>query len=920
MLMLLTCLLSQQLIAQNIPLAYNFNIYNSGIPSNTIYNILCDKDGNLWLATNKGLAKYDGNSFKIFNLQNGFADNEIVNLFYQPKLNMLWALTYNSQLVRINTLNNKFINTKPNLEVLGAFMYAFQQKKAINFLTPKQIFTYKDQTFFREDINDKTFKNYLLANQTTIPEFNSKLHEEVVWDKVYKANGVLKLSWISTNTRFGNYHSILLGTKAYIQKGGKIYCIINLKNTFKDKDAFIVDLVIKNKDLYVAVNGKDGGIYYAKDYFSNPSQSIFERISNTSKTASICLDKLGNIWYALNSGLYVINQPQLGLKNNPFKNSDTLINADQKKYALIFLYAGITNDIVLRNNNDNKNYSYYKSNVKEGSKSYLKKNQITSMVKDISHDGKLLFYSEGIISQSEKGLEYTVLKTNNFKRYVTIRKGDYHQNKILVSTSNDSLYVLDKTSKKILNKYSINQMGTIYNIYYLNDKCILLCTQKGVYTTNIKLTALQLLSKNIYKKVLIDNDIFYFISDSELSYYDRKNSKHITSLFNNKYFLSGFTIENISISKDKIELLTDIGYVTADKNIIYKKPSPIQFNLNSLDLKDTILYNITSKIDLTPLKSKQIKFNVHFLNPENNYYQKSYSFTKKNEAENWVTFIGNTFSQNNLLPGNYVLTIKGRFAEANTEKTIVYEINIQPKFWQTGWFLSFCIFIAIGLVMGATWYVFNIQQKKKTIKIELERRMAEIENKAFLNQLNPHFLYNTLNTLQDYIIQKDTHNGIIYLQRVASLHRNILEFNQKDLITVEDEKAFLEKYLFIQQKRYSDKFSFEISFEEEIGGLKLPPMLLQPLVENAIEHGFANSDEGNHVRVNFVKDKFLKITITDNGNGDLQTLKQLKDGHALYMIKERLDFINQKKNTNQNTINFNANLPKGIIITILIDI
>lgn len=251
---------------------------------------------------------------------------------------------------------------------------------------------------------------------------------------------------------------------------------------------------------------------------------------------------------------------------------------------------------------------------------------------------------------------------------------------------------------------------------------------------------------------------------------------------------------------------------------------------------------------------------------------------------------------------------------------MTYQIVIEAKFWQTAWFLSLCIFIAISVIIFATWSIFNLRQKKKAIKAELERRMAEIENKAFLNQLNPHFLYNALNTLQDYIIQKDTHNGIIYLQRVASLHRNILDFNQKDLITVSDEKAFLEKYLFIQQKRYSDKFSFEITLDEEVGNSKLPPMLLQPLVENAIEHGFANSDEGNHVRVSFVKDKFLKIIIADNGSGDLKNLKQLKDGHALYMIKERLDFINQKKHTNQNTTHFNANNPKGIIITITIDL
>jgi sensor histidine kinase YesM len=259
--------------------------------------------------------------------------------------------------------------------------------------------------------------------------------------------------------------------------------------------------------------------------------------------------------------------------------------------------------------------------------------------------------------------------------------------------------------------------------------------------------------------------------------------------------------------------------------------------------------------------------------------------------------------------------------ETGEEKIISYQIRIEPKFWQTNWFLVLGIFIAICIVSLITWLLFNQNQLKGLHKIELERKIAEIENKAFLNQLNPHFLYNTLNTLQDYIIQKDTHNGIMYLQRITSLHRNILEFNQKNYITVAEEQTFLDKYLFLQQKRYSDKFNFEVKATQDALKLQLPSMLIQPLVENTIEHGFNGKEKDKFITVSFEKKLgLLSIKITDNGNGNINNIFPLKEGHALTMIMERLDFINQKNKTKRNKINIEANSPKGIGINIIIDL
>lgn len=910
-------------------LSYRFNTANTSLPSNNIYKILCDKNGNVWLGTDKGLVKYNGTNFKIFNTQNGLADEDVVNLFYEPKENNIWALAFNSKIAKINTLTNKTTNINPSntkQKVIGAFMYAYQKADTLNFLNTLQIVSlYKDKTTIKS-LKNIDYKTYLFANSQD-DYLDNSLFEEVNWDVLQQKYFPAKKWWLKNTTRISKYGTVILDNEILFKSKDRVYRLLGIGQLIPGTDKFIVDLEISGTDLYLAVFGKEGGIYLAKNYLKNPRAAKLELISEKGYGVSVAKDKTGNIWYALQGkGLNVIGQSYLDVNLSPLTELTT---------GRYFIKAP-TNDVVVINNPSEDRFflldlskkttnSYHKTDIPFALNSFKSlsafiKPPHKALTKDISSDGRM-YFSNSIVEYDvdfKTKTEHLESEKNNNIR--GIRKGDYYHDKVLFSTSDDSLYVYDKRLQKITERLMFPQIGTIKDIYVQNNQSILLCTSKGVFSTDFSFSKTKQISKKIFKKAILSNQVVYFINDSELAYLDTKKGTDIATVFSTKSFLLRFNLLDFDISNSKVHLLTDVGYIQLPKAKLAPIKNKADFNLAAITLNDTTLFYPTEKTILPDNKAKELLFTVQFLNPQHNNYQKSYSFEKQNDPDSWISFTENSFVLTHLSPGTYLLKINVKLANVNLNQTMVYQIIISPKFWQTTWFFMLVLLILIAVIAYTTWLVANHFQKKTLQKIKLENKIADIENKAFLNQLNPHFLYNALNALQDYIIQKDTHNGIIYLQRIASLHRNILEFNQKAHITVNDEKLFIEKYLFIQQKRYSDKFTFEIIADEDTKAMKLPPMLLQPIVENAIEHGFSTKNADKHISIIFKKENLLKIIVADNGNGKVEDLIKLKEGHALSIIKERLDFINQKSNQNNNTIAFYANKPKGIITLLTIQL
>ena len=278
--------------------------------------------------------------------------------------------------------------------------------------------------------------------------------------------------------------------------------------------------------------------------------------------------------------------------------------------------------------------------------------------------------------------------------------------------------------------------------------------------------------------------------------------------------------------------------------------------------------------------------------PEHNLFRyklvgldKSWLFTKQGIQE---------VAYKHLLPGNYQFMVQTANPDGKwgTETATMY-FKIKPPFWKTWWFITLQIIGALALVL---YYIKSRENKMK------ERHKRELTEQRLLRaQMNPHFIFNALGAIQSYIFEKKPIEAGAYLSRFADLMRSILYSSKEELISLSLEIETLENYLKIQQLRFDDKFSYLIDIDETIRQdfTGVPPLLIQPLVENAIEHGFKNLKYRGHidVRIELKRDKVL-FEIKDNGQGIQKTHKESqKDpkhrSMALDILRDRLLSLNK---------------------------
>ena len=229
-----------------------------------------------------------------------------------------------------------------------------------------------------------------------------------------------------------------------------------------------------------------------------------------------------------------------------------------------------------------------------------------------------------------------------------------------------------------------------------------------------------------------------------------------------------------------------------------------------------------------------------------------------------------------LAPDNYVYRIKAVNNDGeDQEKKIT--IRIHPAWWNT-WLFRIAAVIFIGLL----FYVILRWRLKQKFKLQLdrsekERQMAELKHKgtelemqALRAQMNPHFIFNSLNSINRFILQNNRAHASEYLTKFSKLVRMILQNSQASLITLESELESLELYLNLEALRFNYHFDYKISVPKDldISALQVPPLILQPYVENAIWHGLMHKEEKGRLNVEVTEEKeHLYFKITDNGIG-----------------------------------------------------
>lgn len=203
------------------------------------------------------------------------------------------------------------------------------------------------------------------------------------------------------------------------------------------------------------------------------------------------------------------------------------------------------------------------------------------------------------------------------------------------------------------------------------------------------------------------------------------------------------------------------------------------------------------------------------------------------------------------------------------------------------------------LLFGIGFLIYNRNQLKKTLT--LQKELAEYEQKALHLQMNPHFVFNCLGSISSFIVQNGTDSAIKYLSKFSKLMRLTLEYSKESLIPIDKEIESLQNYLELEQLRFNNKFDFSIVKSKDIeDDVALPPLLIQPFIENAIIHGVIPKKEKGTIKIDFsLTDQSLTCVILDNGVGINQSKKNKENlvlahkSMALDIIKKRLEMISE---------------------------
>ena len=231
------------------------------------------------------------------------------------------------------------------------------------------------------------------------------------------------------------------------------------------------------------------------------------------------------------------------------------------------------------------------------------------------------------------------------------------------------------------------------------------------------------------------------------------------------------------------------------------------------------------------------------------------------------------------------------------------KVNINPAFWNTWWF-RLLVLAFIGTVVYIT-YKYRITQinKEAHLKAEYEIKMNELEISALRTQMNPHFIFNSLNTINSFINSNDRTQANQYISKFSRLIRLILDHSRQKKISLADEISVVELYMQMEQIRFANKFVFQVIKDPDIDidTVEIPPLIIQPFVENAILHGLLPSDVPGILNVSIAKgqDKVI-CTIEDNGIGrEKAKLNKKQDGvkresHGMEITLKRIELFNKE--------------------------
>lgn len=300
-----------------------------------------------------------------------------------------------------------------------------------------------------------------------------------------------------------------------------------------------------------------------------------------------------------------------------------------------------------------------------------------------------------------------------------------------------------------------------------------------------------------------------------------------------------------------------------------------------------------------------------------------------NENDQWQFTQERTLVFPSLPAGEYIFEVDAKSNKSNWSAPVKYSFEIVPPLYMRWWFIVLCSLLLIALIASLIIRRNRNYLKKTQQEFIAQQRMNEMENQAKQAMMNPHFVFNALNSIQQYINDNDRVLANKYLTKFSRLIRLNLDLVNKNLITLEEELEKLKLYLEIEQLRFGEKLNYEFIIDKnlETDMIYIPSMILQPFIENAIWHGLMPSSKGGTITLHaseFNEEKMLRIEIKDDGIGIKQSRRlnqqKTRKSFGIELTIDRLKLFASKNNSTSGVLFFDLSeknkLQHGTLVVI----
>ncbi|ASW73276.1 hypothetical protein IQ37_03970 [Chryseobacterium piperi] len=656
----------------------------------------------------------------------------------------------------------------------------------------------------------------------------------------------------------------------------------------------IHQLVIDN-DYRLWVCLDKGGVFYYRQTLFDGNLSNPIKLMDTFIMNHIMVDRDHNIWFSTrNNGVYFItdkffkNYIHLPVKNNSSfitaiaKNGKTIILGYNEAKSGI-LKANTISDIILEKNRKIETKAIFsKGNtiifgLSLNAIQYDISTHKIAPVGDYSLKNVLPYTDNSVFLCTSQGLTvYNFITHNSFQLLNdrTYNALPYDKDNIFVGDFKN-LYKLNvKTKKKtlFLEGYYFTDIKKLKpNIYIgaTNLNGILFFNNTGIIK---RITEKDGLSTDQIKKIEVENEkVFWASTNSGLSRIEVRGAEIKINNFTQTDGLPSNVVAGCVIQEDTIYAATSkgLGILPISNLLAQQKFINKKVIINSVTIGDHEILDLSKEITgQTP--DNTVTFDVSF--PDYTSQGKiKFKYKIEGLSDEWQISSSPKITYNALPPGTYVFKVFGlgyNGKQSYTSSNLSFEIK--PKFWQTWWFKLLLITIVASFIFSLITLYFQKKRNKKLETLYYEKKIAELELQAIKAQINPHFIYNCLNSIQFLLYKKDYSETENYLDIFSQMIRKTLYYSEKTFMPIKEEIEYLSLYLNMEKLRLKEQFDYTISVSETVKeNWIIPSLLIQPFVENAIKHGISNLKErkGNvQILFDYV-DSLLCITIEDNGTG-----------------------------------------------------